>query len=63
MYIAWALIYLGVGLAANSLWITALFPPVAAFTHFVDIRKEEHLLERQFGEGYRHYRERVRRYF
>ncbi len=62
MYIAWTLMVLGVGLAADSLWITALLPFVVAFTHFVDVRKEERLLERQFGAEYLQYKERVRRY-
>lgn len=62
MYIAWTLMNLGVGLAANSFWITALLPLVAAFTHFVDVRKEERLLEEQFGDEYLQYKGRVRRY-
>ena len=63
MYIAWTLMYLGIGLTANSLWIIALLPIVVAFTHFVDIRKEERFLEKQFGDGYLQYKGRVRRYF
>jgi protein-S-isoprenylcysteine O-methyltransferase Ste14 len=63
MYLAWTLMYLGVGLVANSFWITALLPLVAAFTHFVDVRREERFLEAQFGEEYLQYKGRVRRYF
>ena len=63
MYIAWTLMYLGIGLAANSFWITALLPLVAAFTHFVDVRKEERFLEKQFANEYFQYKGRVRRYF
>jgi protein-S-isoprenylcysteine O-methyltransferase Ste14 len=63
MYIAWTLMYLGIGLAANSLWITALLPLVAGFTHFVDVRREERFLEKQFGDEYLQYKGRVRRYF
>ena len=63
MYLAWILIYLGTGLATNSLWIIALFPIVVAVTHFYDIRKEERFLEVQFGDEYLQYKGQVRRYF
>ncbi len=63
MYIAWTLMYLGVGLSANSFWITVLLPLVVTFTHFVDVRKEERFLEKQFGNEYLRYKGQVRRYF
>ena len=62
MYLGWGLIYLGIGLAVNSAWILALFIPVVAYVHFVDIRKEERRLEEQFGDEYLEYQRRVRRY-
>ena len=63
MYVAWTLIYLGIGLTTNSLWIIALLPLVAAFTHFVDVRREERFLKKQFGDEYLQYKGQVRRYF
>jgi protein-S-isoprenylcysteine O-methyltransferase Ste14 len=63
MYVAWTLMYLGVGLVANSLWIVALLPLVVAFTHFFDVRKEERFLEKTFGNEYIQYKGQVRRYF
>ena len=45
MYLAWDLIYLGIGLAVGSVWILALSIPVVVYVHYVDIRKEERLLE------------------
>jgi protein-S-isoprenylcysteine O-methyltransferase Ste14 len=63
MYVAWMLMYLGVGLSANSFWIPALLPLVATFTHFMDVRKEERFLEKQFGNEYLQYKGEVRRYF
>jgi protein-S-isoprenylcysteine O-methyltransferase Ste14 len=63
MYVAWTLMYLGIGLTANSLWIIALLPIVVAFTHFVDVRREERFLEKQFGDEYLQYKGQVRRYF
>ena len=63
MYVAWTLMYLGIGLAANSLWIVVLLPAVVAFTHIFDVRREKRFLEKKFGEEYIQYKERVRRYF
>jgi protein-S-isoprenylcysteine O-methyltransferase Ste14 len=63
MYVAWTLLYLGIGLTANSLWIIALLPFVVAFTHINDVRREERFLEEEFGEAYKQYRAQVRRYF
>ena len=62
MYVAWSLLYLGISLAANSLWFICLFPAVAIFMHFVSIRREEIKLEQLFGEKYVRYRNHVRRY-
>ncbi len=62
MYVGWTIMYLGIGLAANSAWILVLLPLVAALTHFVDVLKEERFLEKEFGDEYAQYKERVRRY-
>ena len=56
------LIYLGIALAANSVWILALFPIVIVFTHVVDVRKEERFLAHKFGDEFLEYQGRVRRY-
>ena len=63
MYIAWSLLYLGIAMITNSLWMAALLPIVFAFTHLYDVRKEERFLEKQFGDEYLEYVGRVRRYF
>lgn len=62
MYVGWELMTLGIGLAANSVWILALSLPAAAFIHLVDVPREERLLEKEFGEEYLEYRDCVRRY-
>lgn len=62
MYVGWALIYLGTALAANSIWMVILFPIVLVYTHVVDVLKEERVLAQKFGDEFREYRERVRRY-
>jgi protein-S-isoprenylcysteine O-methyltransferase Ste14 len=63
MYVGWSLIYLGIAFVANSVWIILLFPAVIAYVHFVDIPREEQLLQQQFGQEFLEYRKRVRRYF
>jgi len=62
MYVAWMLIYLGVALIMNTAWLTMLLPILILFTHYFVIRQEEHQLEKLFGEPYRQYCARVRRY-
>jgi protein-S-isoprenylcysteine O-methyltransferase Ste14 len=62
MYVGWSLIYLGIAFAANSVWIIALFPAAFAYIHFVDIPREEQLLQQQFDQKYLEYQKRVRRY-
>jgi protein-S-isoprenylcysteine O-methyltransferase Ste14 len=62
MYIGWTLLYLGIALAANSIWIIALLPIIFVYTHFVDIRKEEEQLKAEFGNLYLEYQDRIRRY-
>ena len=62
MYVAWTLLHLGIGLAANSRSIVALAAVAAVYTHVVDVRREERFLEQEFGGEYTDYRSRVRRY-
>jgi protein-S-isoprenylcysteine O-methyltransferase Ste14 len=62
MYVAWTLMYVGISLIVNSLWIAALLPVVVTFTHYSDVRLEERFLEKEFGEEYLQYKRRVRRY-
>lgn len=61
-YIGQALVFVGIALAANS-WLPLFILPVVLFVvqHFV-IEREERYLETKFGEEYRDYRARVRRW-
>lgn len=61
MYVGWSLIYLGICLVINSIWLLVLFPFIVAYIHFVEIPKEERVLERTFGSQYREYRNEVRK--
>ncbi len=62
MYVAMTLFVLGLGIALNDLWIS-LFAPVSLLAvHFIAVLPEERYLTEKFGENYRGYLARVRRY-
>jgi protein-S-isoprenylcysteine O-methyltransferase Ste14 len=62
MYVAWTLIYLAITFLVNTWWLVLLLPVALLVIHFHDVRREERMLEENFGEEYRQYRARVRRY-
>lgn len=62
IYIALALIYLGVTCVFNSLIALALLPIALAIIHFGVILREEKYLTQKFGEAYLQYQARVRRW-
>jgi protein-S-isoprenylcysteine O-methyltransferase Ste14 len=62
MYVAWHVIYLAVALLVNTWWLFMPLPVPLLVTHFYDVRREERQLEEKFGEAYRQYCARVRRY-
>jgi len=59
-----SMILLGVGIAAlsNALWILLLLIPAILVLRIGVIRREEAYLDRKFGDEYRAYRARVRRW-
>ncbi len=62
IYVGFLLIYAGGGLLLNSLWIVLLAAVVVAGLTQAIIVRDEHLLEKRFGDEYRSYRARVRRW-
>ena len=62
MYVAWTLIYLGLALALNNVWLLTLQPVLAVLIHGEARREEDDLVE-AFGDVYLDYRHRVRPYF
>ena len=62
LYLGVTLIYCGLTLVSNSWWCFVLLVPVLVLIHFGVVAREERYLERKFGDSYRQYRERVRRY-
>ena len=61
MYVAWTVLCAGVALLRNAAWPLVLLPRVAVVSHLVVLR-EERELERAFGDEFREYRFRARRY-
>jgi protein-S-isoprenylcysteine O-methyltransferase Ste14 len=56
------LAYIGPAIAAGSAWAIALFVPLLVLMHVGVISREEGYLEREFGDMYRQYKSRVRRW-
>jgi protein-S-isoprenylcysteine O-methyltransferase Ste14 len=62
MYLGMACAYAGAAVAAEALWSLALLAPVLLIVDRLIIPKEEAHLTASFGEDYRRYRARVRRW-
>jgi protein-S-isoprenylcysteine O-methyltransferase Ste14 len=62
LYVALTFMYVGLSLLANALWVLVLIVPVMVLMHYGVVRREERYLEAKFGDAYRDYRSRVRRY-
>jgi len=59
-YLAAGVLYLGIGVAVNALWVVLLLPvPVVVIT-LTAMKQEEAYLERKFGAEYLSYKARVR---
>ena len=61
MYLGWALLDLGTGVAGGSGWVVAALPAVARRVHR-EVLLEERILDEEFEEAYGHYRIAVPRY-
>lgn len=62
LYLGLTLVYLGLGVAAGSLWAIALVVPLLWVINVGVVKREERYLERKFGDAYRAYTARVRRW-
>ena len=62
LYLGTTLIYLGLGVAAGSLWAIVLVVPLLWVINVGVVAREERYLERKFGDAYRAYKARVRRW-
>jgi len=62
LYLGTTLVYLGLSVAAGSLWAILLMVPLLWVINVGVIAREERYLERKFGDAYRAYKGRVRRW-
>jgi protein-S-isoprenylcysteine O-methyltransferase Ste14 len=62
MYLGFTFLYIGVTCWSNSLWPLLPLPFILLYMDRDIIAKEEAYLERRFGDSYREYRGRVRRW-
>ena len=61
-YISLTLLYLGLGIFSNNMWVLMLVLPILLIIHFWIIQSEEHYLSEKFGEEYQLYKSKVRRW-
>ena len=62
MYLGFTVLYLGICFVANAVWPLVFLPEAIALTYLFAIRLEEAYLTREFGDAYREYCSRVRRW-
>ncbi|QIA20862.1 isoprenylcysteine carboxylmethyltransferase family protein [Mesorhizobium sp. AA22] len=62
IYLGMFLVYGGIGLAAQNIWILVLTLPLAILIRYGVVAREEAYLERRFGDAYLDYRQSVRRW-
>lgn len=62
IYLTFSLFFLGFALITLNLWLVLLLPAVIVVMIKGVIEREERYLERKFGESYRAYKARVRRW-
>ncbi len=62
MYLGYALVLLGLADSAQNLWIVAMTPLFAVAVTWLAILPEERHLEAKFGDAYREYKARSRRW-
>jgi protein-S-isoprenylcysteine O-methyltransferase Ste14 len=62
IYVGMLLLYAGIGTAVGSPWVLILALPLVIVLRYGVIAREEAYLERHFGDAYRDYKARVRRW-
>jgi len=62
IYLGFCLSCIGIGLVLNSWWIVLSFIPLGWLLLILVIRREERYLQQKFGDEYRAYQQRVRRW-
>lgn len=62
MYVGMSFLYVGLALALGLIWALVLLPAVLLIVDRMVIAREERYLEAKFGDQYREYKSRVRRW-
>lgn len=62
IYVGMITLLLGIGIMVDSPWLVALVPAFALILRYGVIAREELYLEAKFGDSYRAYKSRVRRW-
>jgi len=62
IYLAMFLGLIGLAIAFDNLWLLMMLVPFALVVRYGVVAREEAYLERKFGDVYRGYRSRVRRW-
>jgi protein-S-isoprenylcysteine O-methyltransferase Ste14 len=62
MYLSMAIAYLGASMALNNFWAIVFLPAILVVVDVFVIRREERYLTSKFGQTYRDYCSRVRRW-
>lgn len=63
LYLALTLDYMGLTLLTDTAWPWLLLPLVLVIMHYGVILREERYMENKFGDAYRQYKTRVRRWW
>jgi protein-S-isoprenylcysteine O-methyltransferase Ste14 len=62
IYLSLTMLYVGIALLFNALWALLLLLPLVVVVQNGVIKREEHYLERKFGDEYLRYKVSVRRW-
>ena len=62
IYVSFNVVYVGIAFMVNTVWPIAILPAGIALMYYGVIARDENYLERVFGDEYRQYKARVRRW-
>ena len=62
IYVSFNLVHVGIAFVVNTVWPIVFLPVVIALLYYGVIARKESYLERVFGDWYRQYKAKVRRW-
>ena len=63
LYLSLTMLYTAIALFGDAFWVMALLPVIVRVMNYGVIEREEHYLERKFGDQYLQYKGRTPRWF